>query len=147
MDRQDKDEYTFWKKTFMLRLWLIRSMRDIYKNRGTRSDNLQFEGERKLIKQYIQYDLIFESFCIFFLGTCFIYMCAYECMYVSLSSASAILLFVSRLNDLLMHQYCWIMENVNRFPLYLENKTCFEIPSKKKRKRNWGNYFEKKIIF
>ena len=29
-------------------------MRDIYKNRGTRSDNLQFEGERKVMKQYIQ---------------------------------------------------------------------------------------------
>lgn len=29
---------------------------------------------------------------------------------------------------LIMHQYCRIMENVNRFPLYLENKTCFEDP-------------------
>lgn len=54
MDRQEKDEYTFWKKTFMLRLWLIRSMRHIYKNRGTRSDHLQFEGGRKVIKQYMQ---------------------------------------------------------------------------------------------
>ena len=52
--------------------------------------------------------------------------------YVCLSLASAILLFTSRLDDLLMHQYCWIMENVKRFPLFLEYKACFEDPSEER---------------
>lgn len=91
----------------------------------------EWEVHVTVIKQYIQYDLIFESFCIFFWGTCFIYMCAYECMCLSVLS-KCYMLFTSRLDDLLMHQYCWIVENVNRFPLYLENKTCFEVPSKER---------------
>lgn len=61
-----------------------------------------------------------------------LYTCVHMSVCVCPSSASAILLFISRLDDLLMHQYCWIVENVNRFPLYLENKTCFEVPSKER---------------
>lgn len=61
-----------------------------------------------------------------------LYTCVHMSVCVCPSSTRIHFICYSHLALMIFNTSIVGVENVNRFPLYLENKTCFEVPSKER---------------